>query len=169
MPQPLWELPQDLIARSREAMAPYGQKGHEGLALWFGRETESVVQVTHLVLPFGEGLRTHPLRLDLSMRAMSRLTRLAGELDRYWLGQIHSHPGEMLDLSDVDKDFGIHVQDYLSLVCPFYAQRDTTLVDECGVHLFDQGGYRRMRSTEIKQRIKTLACQVQVIPVEVAA
>jgi hypothetical protein len=169
MYQSLWEFPEDLIARSREAMAPYGLKGHEGLALWFGSEADGVIRVTHLVLPFGEGLRTHPLRLDLSMPAMSRLTRLAGELDRYWLGQIHSHPGEMLDLSAVDKAFGIHVQDYLSLVCPFYAQRATTLVEECGVHLFDRGGYRRMRGIEIKQRIKTLACQVQVIPVEVAA
>lgn len=163
-----WDFPKDLLARSQQAMAPYGAMGHEGLALWFGVEDDGIARVTHLVIPHGPGLTTHPLRLDLSMRAMSRLTRLAGELDCYWLGQIHSHPQRMLELSEVDKKCGIHVQDYLSVVHPFYARQSVSL-GECGVNVYDQGGYRRLAAKDINTRILQSDREVEVIEVEVAA
>jgi len=164
-----WDVPSDLLRKSVEHMRPYGARGHEGLGLWFGNEVAGTVSITHLIVPYGPGLVTHPLHLSLSMRAMSRITRLAGELDCYWAGQIHSHPGTMLDLSDVDKQMGIRVQDYLSLVCPHYAQRDTDEVGQCGVHVFDSSAYRRLAVAEVAQRIVVTDRRVQLIPVEVLA
>jgi hypothetical protein len=164
-----WEVPGDLLAKSVEHMRPYGTRGHEGLALWFGDEADGIVAITHLVLPYGPGLTTHPLRLSLSMRAMSRLTRLAGELDSYWAGQIHSHPGTMVGLSEVDEEMGVRVQDYLSLVCPYYAQRETRDFAECGVHMFDGGAYRRLGTIEVSKRIALCERRVRVVPVEVLA
>jgi hypothetical protein len=162
-----WDIPHDLLPLSVEHMRPYGARGHEGLALWFGDEAAGTVTITHLVMPYGPGLVTHSLHLSLSMRAMSRITRLAGEIDRYWAGQIHSHPGTMLELSDVDKQMGVLVQDYLSLVCPYYAQRDTREVGQCGVHAFDRGAYRRLPTSEVAQRIVVSDRRVQLVPVEV--
>ena len=150
-------------------MRPYGIKGHEGLALWFGQEQAGEVAITHLVIPRGPGLITHPLHLSLSMRAMSRITRLAGEIDRYWAGQIHSHPGQMLDLSEVDRRMGILVQDYLSLVCPYYAQRDVPDIRHCGVHAYDSGRYRRLSTEEISARIKVSERTLEVVRLEVPA
>lgn len=164
-----WDIPCDLLTKSIEHMRPYGVRGHEGLGLWFGDEADGTVSITHLVVPYGPGLVTHPVHLSLSMRAMSRITRLAGELDRYWAGQIHSHPGTMLELSDVDKQMGIRVQDYLSFVCPYYAQRETGELGQCGVHLFDSGGYRRLTANEVAQRIVVSDRRVQLMPVEVLA
>lgn len=164
-----WELPGDLIRKSVEAMRPHGLHGNEGLALWFGREEAGRVSVAHLVVPYGTGLVTNPLHLSLSLRAISRVTRLADELDCYWLGQIHSHPGQMLDLSDVDKRMGVRVQDYLSVVCPYYAQRDTRTVDECGVHMFDQGRYRWLKSREVTKYITVTGQSVEVVNLEVHA
>lgn len=169
MTNKIWDIPHDLLPLSVEHMRPYGTRGHEGLALWFGDEADGKVIITHLVMPYGPGLVTHALHLSLSMRAMSRITRLAGELDRYWAGQIHSHPGTMLGLSDVDKRMGVLVQDYLSLVCPYYAQRDTRVVGQCGVHVFDRGAYRRLPASEVDQRIVVSDRSVQLVPVEVLA
>ena len=162
-----WDLPRDLLPRSIDAMRPYGAMGHEGLGLWFGHEQGGKVSITHLVLPHGRGLVTHPLHLSLSMRAMSRITKLADELDRYWAGQIHSHPGLLLDLSDVDCRMGVLVQDYLSLVCPYYAQRDVQDVRQCGVHVFDAGAYRRLTHLEIDAVITVSDRPLEVVPVEV--
>jgi len=167
MNQTIWDLPRDLIAKSVEHMRRYGARGHEGLGLWYGKDLEGIVTITHLVLPYGPGLVTHPLHLSLSMRGMSRLTRLAREHDCYWAGQIHSHPGTMLELSAVDREFGIRVQDYLSVVCPYYAQRDTHTMSQCGVHSFEGGAYRRLNSSEVAKRICISERRVQVIPVEV--
>lgn len=169
MDERTWSLPGDLITQSVAHMRPFGARGHEGLGLWFGNEVAGAVEVTHLVLPYGPGLVTHALHLSLSMRAMSRLTRLARELDCYWAGQIHSHPGTMLDLSDVDREMGIRVQGYLSIVCPHYAQRPTRATEECGVHVFDDGAYRRLSDRETARRIITTDRRVQLVPVEVLA
>lgn len=169
MTNKIWDIPHDLLPKSVEHMRPYGARGNEGLALWFGDDVGNTVVITHLVVPYGPGLTTHPLHLSLSMRAMARITRLGDELDRYWAGQIHSHPGTMLDLSDVDKRMGIHVQNYLSLVCPYYAQSDTREVNECGVHAFDRGSYRRFPASEVIQRIVVSKRQAQLVPVEVLA
>lgn len=162
-----WDFPRDLLPRSIDAMRPYGALGHEGLGLWFGQEQGGIVSITHLVVPYGLGLVTHPLHLSLSMRAMSRITRLAGELDRYWAGQVHSHPGLMLGLSEVDCRMGVLVQDYLSLVCPYYAQRDVQDIRQCGVHVFDAGAYRRLAIPEIDSRINVSDRPLEVVRLEV--
>lgn len=167
--RPTWNIPRQLLPRSVEAMRPYGARGHEGLCLWFGCEEAGTVSITHLIVPYGSGLVTHPLHLSLSMRAMSRITRLAGEIDRYWAGQIHSHPGLMLDLSNVDRRMGVLVQDYLSLVCPHYAQQDVQGVHQCGVHVFDAGRYRRLPALEVETRIVVSDRSLEIIPVEVLA
>lgn len=162
-----WKISDQLLARSVEAMRPYGAQGHEGLCLWFGNEEAGIVSITHLIVPHGPGLVTHPLHLSLSMRAMSRITKLAGEIDCYWVGQIHSHPGLMLDLSDVDREMGVLVQDYVSFVCPYYAQKEVNAIGDYGVHLYDNGQYRRLEDREISSRFSTADSVVQVLRVEV--
>lgn len=169
MTQPNWTLPKDLLSASVRVMRPHGILGNEGLGLWFGTADGEDVSVTHLVELHGPGFVSAPLQLRLSWRAMSTLTNLAAELEVYLVGQIHSHPAQMLDLSDVDREFGIRCQDYLSLVCPHYAQRDITTVDECGVHVFEAGYYRRLDRQEVSARIKSSNSMVERLRVEVPA
>lgn len=167
--KPTYLIPENVLPSSVVAMRPYGTQGHEGLALWFGVATDEASQVTHVVLPSGPGLTTHPLFLNLSMRAMVRLTAFADEHDLVWLGQIHSHPKQMLWLSEVDVEMGVKVQNYLSVVCPFYAQRDTYSFDQCGVHVFDGNRYRQMQDAEVKQRLRLTAKPAKLVQIEVPA
>ena len=165
----IWNLPADLLDVSLDVMRPNGRIGNEGLALWLGTRDGSQVRVTHIVALHGNGFIASPLQLRLSWNAMSRLTDLADELGIYLIGQIHSHPGCYIDLSDVDKKYGVQSQDYLSIVCPHYAQRMVSGIHECGVHLFDNGCYRRFGAAEVTRRIVRSNTTVNVVKLEVPA
>lgn len=148
-----WLLPNSLLADSLTIMKPQGARGNEGLALWFGSTDGSYAKITHVVELAGPGFRTAPQQMYVSLRAMSTLTNLAERLGVILIGQIHSHPGRYLDLSNVDKERGIRSPDYLSVVCPFYAQRKLSGIEECGVHVFEDRQFRRMSPGEISQRL----------------
>lgn len=148
-----WNFPADLLEASLRVMRPHGAVGNEGLALWFGEQRGAVVAITHLVEPYGAGFSTSPYHLSLSLRGMAKLTDLAEHLGAPLVGQIHSHPGRFLDLSEVDEREGIRVPDYLSLVCPFYAQIRSLSLQDCGVHIFERAAYRRLSPSETGQRI----------------
>src|SRR5262249_35967037 len=134
-------------------MCPHGVRGNEGLSLWFGDGDERRVQITHAVEVFGSGFITTPLYMSLSMRAMAALTDLAEKHRIFLAGQIHSHPGTFTDLSELDKACGIRTPNYLSVVCPYYAQRRMTAWKDCGVHVFEQARYRRLSINEVAHRI----------------
>lgn len=169
MKQYQWHVPRDLIARSVRIMAPHGRLGNEGLAIWLGKEIGAGAQVTHVVELKGPGFETSPGRLSISIAGMSALTDLAEAQDVYLIGQIHSHPKNYVDLSWVDKAYGIRVPNYLSLVCPHYAQFAETKLHACGAHVFEQGAYRQMNSMEAADRIRTVSTHVQYLVLEVAA
>jgi hypothetical protein len=163
-----WQLPRDLLPESIKIMRPHGAQGNEGLALWFGREAGQGLEITHVVDVAGPGFRTSPLHMCLSYRTMAALTDLAEKIDRFLVGQIHAHPGQMLDLSDLDVEQGIRVPDYLSLVCPYYAQRDLAGFQDCGVHVFDGMQYRRLSPQEIPMRLCVSSTRVSVLRCEAA-
>jgi hypothetical protein len=148
-----WTVPNDLLESSLAIMKPSGAQGNEGLALWFGTCNQRHVQVTHAVEVSGPGFRSRPLYLSLSLATMSSLTSLAAELGVYLVGQIHSHPGQLLDLSELDEVRGIRAPDYLSAVCPHYAQQPQVDWMDCGIHVYEGDGYRRLSDGEIERRI----------------
>jgi len=164
-----WAMPASLLDTSIEIMRPHGRLGNEGLVLWLGRLDGKSASVTHVVAPRGTGFHTSPLQLSLSLNAMARLTDLADETGTYLLGQIHSHPGLFVDLSEVDKKYGVRCQDYLSLVCPHYAQRPIAGIEECGAHVFDRGDYRRMNREEVVRRIEVSLFEPEVVSLEMSA
>lgn len=147
-----WTIPNDLLARSIAVLAPHGERGNEGLALWFGHSDGKAVSLTHLVDVSGPGFHTSPLFISLSMPTMARLTSLANELGVYLVGQIHSHPHLFVELSALDRAHGIRVPGFLSVVCPHYAQRPHVSWSECGVHVYEDSRYRRLASREVKRR-----------------
>ena len=163
-----WYLPKDLLGASIEIMRPHGAQGNEGLALWLGTSDDAQrVTVTHALEIYGSGFVTAPLEMRLSLRAMATLTGLADRLGRYLVGQIHSHPGNFTDLSVVDKERGIRVPDYLSVVCPHYAQRSDVTLGDCGLHMFEGAKYRRLSSAEISRQVFQVGECVNIVRCEV--
>ncbi len=169
MSNPNWYLPSSLLSQSIITMRPQGRIGNEGLAFWFGVEDKNNLVVSHIVEVFGSGFITTPLHMSLSSNAMIKLTNLAEELGVFLIGQIHSHPGNFIDLSEVDKRLGIRIQDYLSVVCPYYAQRDMADLNEFGFHVFENNSYRRMPNNEVLTRIYFQNKSLEKIRLEVKA
>ena len=169
MTQAQWNLPATLLNESIAIMRPHGAVGNEGLALWFGTSDGDRTNVTHIVDVTGPGFRTTPLYMSLSLSAMAVLTDLTEKLDTFLIGQIHSHPERFLDLSALDKEHGIRSPDYLSVVCPYYAQRDLSSFDDCGVHVFENRRYRRMSPDEVSRRLIMSDVHVNKIRCEVPA
>lgn len=169
MSSPIWHLPDNLLSQSIAIMRPQGRVGNEGLAFWFGVENQNKLMVTHIVEVFGTGFITTPLHMSLSLIAMTRLTQLTEELNIFLIGQIHSHPGNFVDLSELDKSHGIRIPDYLSVVCPYYAQRDLVDLEEFGFHVFEKNKYRRMLNKEISTRISIQNEPLEKISIEVKA
>jgi hypothetical protein len=164
-----WFIPTSLLSESLLVMRPHGAVGNKGLALWFGASDGLDTEVTHLVELTGPGFRTTPQYLRLSLRAMSALTDLAEEINAVLIGQVHSHPARFLDLSELDKKHGIHSQGYLSVVCPYYAQRNINGFAECGVHVFENLHYRRMPPNEVSGRLILRDAKLNKIKCEVPA
>jgi len=149
-----WIIPSDLLTTSIRFMQPHGGLGNEGLVLWFGRKIAAdTIEVTHAVEPRGPGITRSPLHLGLSLRAMNTLIDLGESIDRYLVGQVHSHPEKFIDLSPLDRAKGIRIQDYLSVVCPHYAQDPRTKWEDCGWHEFTEGRYRRLSPNETSRRV----------------
>src|SRR5205814_4489615 len=84
---------------------------------------------------------------------MAALTDLAERLGVFLAGQIHSHPARFVELSELDKVHGIRVPNYLSVVCPFYAQRNLASLVECSIHEFENDRYRRLEPNEVAARL----------------
>lgn len=164
-----WTIPTHLLNASVQVMRPQGRLGNEGLGLWLGKEDGNRATITHLVSPRGLGFRTSPQQLRLSWNAMSKLSDVADKHGVYLVGQIHSHPGRFIDLSDVDEKYGIRCQGYLSVICPHYAQRPVSGIHKCGVHVFDDGRYRRLGADEINRRIELTQSSLTVIELELPA
>ena len=163
-----WYLPKDLLGTSIDIMRPHGARGNEGLALWLGTSDDAQrVTVTHAIEVYGSGFVTAPLQMRLSLRAMATLTDLADRLGRYLVGQIHSHPENFTDLSVVDKELGIRVPDYLSVVCPYYAQRSDVTLSDCGLHMFEGRKYRRLSYAEISRQVVQTDERVNIVRCEV--
>jgi proteasome lid subunit RPN8/RPN11 len=169
MTEPQWYVPANLLTESVEIMRPHGRVGNEGLALWFGTASENRIEITHVVAVSGAGFHTTPQHIALSLRAMAKLTDLAETLDVALVGQIHSHPARLLELSSLDQRQGIRSDNYLSVVCPYYAQRAVSGFDDCGVHVFERQRYRRMQGKELHQRIVLFDSLASTVHCEVPA
>lgn len=150
-----WRVPTSALRLSLTEMAHDGRDGNEGVALWLGRRDESAVEVTHVVALRGSDVEKAPDLLRIGSQSMNDVTDLAIAHKAMLVGQIHSHgPRYGVNLSPTDRQYGISVPGYLSLVAPDYALRPGTKIIDCGVHLFEASiGWRWLRRDEVQRRI----------------
>ncbi len=158
-----WELPAAALHASLAEMAPDGARGCEGVALWLGRRAGTVAQVSHVVTLRGVGIVKWPDRLSIAAELLNEVTDVAIDLGCHLIGQIHSHPFDWVELSLADQRMGIRSEGYLSVVAPHFAQRADTRLDDCGVHLFDGGGWRRVVPPELQRRVRLVEREAPVL------
>ncbi len=150
-----WRIPTSAFAQSLAEMARDGLLGNEGVALWLGHRGDGQAEITHVVALRGPGVIKRPDQLVLPPEIVNDVTDLAIQLGVVLVGQIHSHGAFYgTNLSFADRNFGIKVPYFLSLVAPDYALRTDTRLQDCGVHLFEPvTGFRRLSPSEVDKHI----------------
>jgi len=150
-----WRIPELAYRLSFEEMAISGQQGTEGIALWLGKIVDNHATITHVVGLRGPGIIRQPLFIQIETFLMNDVADLAIELGACLIGQVHSHPGAWVDLSETDRKYGIASPHYLSVVAPNFARKKDVPLDACGIHVYEtKSGYRRLEEMEISKRLE---------------
>jgi len=162
-----WFLPEPAFRASLDEMAIDGRAGNEGLALWLGHKQGESALVTHVMCLRGQGVLKRPALLIVDPSAMNAVTAAAVEHGLMLIGQVHSHgEGYGVDLSPTDRESGIRVPYYLSVVVPGYALHSKTSLKDCGVHVFrPEGQWVRLSPRGIANSIELTAGSVQVLTI----
>jgi len=150
-----WLIPQAALNRSREEMAQDGRRGNEGISLWLGTKKRGEARLTRIVFLRGRGIYKSPLNIQIDPELMRQVHEKAEVVGAILIGQIHSHGRHYgVNLSPTDHTYGVRVPYFLSVVCPDYAQTESTTMIDCGVHIFlPDRGYVRLATKEIARRI----------------
>lgn len=157
-PVDVWRIPASVLPYSIAEMAPDGRRGCEGIVLWLGIVTERMATITHLVGLHGPKVVKRPDHLRIDPDLFNELADLSEEVGSTLVGQIHSHPGTFVDLSETDKRYGVSSPHYFSVVAPYYAQDPRTSWAECGVHVFHPTlGFQRLSPERVATQIQVVS------------
>lgn len=157
-PVRFWRISKQAFADSLRELARDGTDGNEGIILWLGKRDYGMAEISHLVALRGPGVVKRPYSLQISPELLNQVTDLTLKFGVSMIGQMHSHgPGSGVGLSSTDRDLGISVPHYLSVVAPYFGRRPATRVSDCGVHVFEPRiGYRRLSRWETWWRIRVV-------------
>ena len=157
-PVDVWRIPVSVLPDSIAEMAPDGKRGCEGIVLWLGSVAQRTATITHLVGLHGPKVIKRPDHLRIDPDLFNELADLCEEVGSTLLGQIHSHPGTFVDLSETDRRYGVSTPHYLSVVAPYYAQDPSVGWTQCGVHVFHPtSGFQRLSAELVTRRIQIVS------------
>jgi hypothetical protein len=124
-----------------------------------GSRTGAADVVCALVVPDQEGRRT---RYHVSHAAIAAAS--AATLDHGWvtLGQVHSHPGEVVEHSWYDDRHAVSVR-AVSLVLPFYGSNPGDWPDRIGVHDYQEGWWHLLTAEQAAARISLADLPLRII------
>ena len=156
-----WKMPGNVLSESIRLMVPDGKKGNEGIVMWLGQMQAGTATVTHLVAFEDDLLCKRSDYLQIPSAVMNAVADVSEKMGSVLIGQIHSHPGNFVNLSIADRRYGISAPYYLSVVAPYYAQKPDTNWRQCGVHQFvPHQGFRRFSVDETARRISEIPGQI---------
>jgi hypothetical protein len=141
------------MASAYDFMAEVGEKGYEGLALFFGSVEGKEARVLRTYIPGQRAIRSASgLLLRVESEALHDLNVHLYETGLRLLAQIHSH-AEHAYHSLTDDDYSIvTVLGGLSLVIPDFARRPFKL-SECAAYRLTYSGWRELTDSEKTEQI----------------
>jgi proteasome lid subunit RPN8/RPN11 len=151
---PLVWIAAELLDRTAAVLHQSGdpRQAHEGVVYWAGRRAGNECFVTTLIAPSAQTTRGS---FRTSSAANARVVIYLANAGLELLGQVHSHPGSLVDHSDGDDEDALMPYDgFYSLVVPNYASQGMRPLSMCGVHLFEKARFRRLANSEINARFR---------------
>jgi proteasome lid subunit RPN8/RPN11 len=149
-PGPTVWLSTNVLDRTVEILRQSGhhRQPHEGVVYWAGRRTGDEYFITTCIAPAS---RTTYGSFETSSHTNAKVIMRLASAGLELLGQVHSHPGAFVGHSGGDdKRALMPYEGFLSIVVPHYARRGMLPLTICGVHVFEDSTFRRLKDTEIK-------------------
>lgn len=147
-------VPGDLATAAQEHLRRVGRDGLEGFALWAGRASGRVFEVTQMIVPAQTGMRFEEgvcVRVDGA--ELHRINLHLYEHGLSLIAQIHSHPGEAYH-SETDDTFPIATTlGSLSLVVPDFAVRPFALADCAAYRLAGPGTWEELSLENLRSLV----------------
>jgi hypothetical protein len=145
-----------VIERTLAVLSESGQAGapHEGVVYWAGLRVPGRQIVTTCVAP---AAKTTYGSFDTSSAANARVVMYLAGAGLELLGQVHSHPGNLVDhsMGDDERAF-MPYEGFLSVVVPDYARQGMLPLRKCGVHVFERGEFRRLTDSEVEAKLQAV-------------
>lgn len=125
----------------------------ERVAYIDGLEVEGTGVATTLTFPNAE---LHPTYFTVSGEAMSEAGQHFRKFGLRRIAQVHTHPSRLVDHSPFDDDNAYSQLDgAVSIVLPSHARHRPGLL-ECGVHVREADGWRRLSVQQVRQHIQCI-------------
>lgn len=157
-------VPSAVAVDTNDHLAAMGRKGVEGMALWVGKENESLFDVSQVYIPKQHGTRgDHGLLVSVPLEELQRLNVWLYRNNLRLIAQIHSHPTEAYH-SEVDDRYAIATRlGSFSIVVPDFAVRPFN-ISQCAVYRLSPSRWR-LFSDRLKWRRLSAAEAVATIHV----
>lgn len=156
----LW-IPEPVLSETERLLRSYGgTEDHEGIVYWGGVETPGGAVALTALSPTA-ATTWGSFQTEASANADVVLTLARHELSL--VAQVHSHPGDWVGHSDGD-DAGalVRFQGFWSLVVPQYARAGMLPLQSVGIHLFEDGAFRRLGWEAVAARVRVLPAMVDL-------
>jgi hypothetical protein len=156
----LW-IPEPVLSETERLLRSYGgAEDHEGIVYWGGIETPAGAVALTALSPTA-ATTWGSFRTEASANTDLVLTLACHELSL--VAQVHSHPGDWVDHSDGD-DAGalVRFEGFWSLVVPRFARAGLQPLHRVGIHLFEDGTFRRLGWEAVTARVRVLPIMVDL-------
>lgn len=132
-----------------------GWWSHERVVYWAGVETETAWLVTTVIRPRA---RTTWGSFQTSVKANAEVVASLSSAGLGILAQVHTHPGAFVNHSEGDDEMAVVAfENFVSIVVPHYGRKGMLPLTKCGVHRFENRGFRRLRPEEIAASMRVVS------------
>jgi hypothetical protein len=159
---PYLYVPEVVADRTAHLIASYGKPGepHEGITYWAGVPSEKNWVVTTVLAP--NATTTSGSYRTSAVDNAKVIARVNG-LRLHILAQLHGHPGEWVGHSEGDnRGAFMPYEGFYSIVVPWYGHNGLLPLQQCGVHRYENGKFRRLTDTTLQRQFVVVPSSVDL-------
>lgn len=148
IPHNLWQL-------TWAGLAQRGSGKVEAFCVWAGDRTSSSLQVKEVIfLDDLPGVQGFPLFHKISREAVARLFEILKSKSLDLIADVHTHPEEWVDLSQIDQENPLEYRvGFYSVVLPYFGKSDPSL-DLTGLHRYT--GSLKWKTLSAQEKIELI-------------
>lgn len=141
-----YSIASDVIEFTERILREY--EPHEGIVYWAGISNGDSVSISMAIAPQAE---THEGQFVVNHLSNANVVLCLHEYKKSHIGQVHSHPGSLVDHSGLDdRQAAFRREGLLSLVVPCYGSKGMLPLTECGVHRFKKKTFFRLGNKYVR-------------------